>query len=387
MSAAYDRLTILRKDLATPTVDRIETNLVPPNTEGLKIIVSGVVLVFLAALWTYLRFWSLRQNGRACLLEDWFNVGAVALFFSLVATDFVMVLVGGMGHHVSELQEWHIVRLLKAMYARQFLYAASLGLIKISVILMFMRTFFGTHFMLAAKATMALTIAWMLLIVLVNLLMCHPINTYWDLQTPGGFCGDQRAAFASVGIVDITNQLMILMLPLPMIWKLGVEIRYRVVTVCIFTIGILTLVFGAINLCMILQIDYNDVSYTAVQTMLYGASEIGVAIIVSNSPLLRPVFDRVLPACRSEASSWREKGNDMVMARKRKSTKSSGFTQMVGESQEDLELGNMGAHRARRNTHITVGKRPPSRDDDDDCSVHRIVVTSETIVRRDKGEL
>ncbi|KAI1457432.1 hypothetical protein F4805DRAFT_428660 [Annulohypoxylon moriforme] len=386
MSAAYDGLSILRKDLATPTIDRIETNLVPPNTEGLRIIVSGVVLIFLTALWTYLRFWSLKQNGRGCLIEDWFNVGAVALFYSLMATDFVMVLVGGMGHHDSELQEWHIVRLLKAIYARQFLYATSLGMIKISVILMFMRTFFGTFFMLAAKATIVLTVAWMLLIVFVNLLMCHPIHAYWD-RTPGGFCGDQRAAFAAVGIVDIANQLIILTLPLPMIWKLGVEIRYRVATACIFTIGILTLVFGAINLYMILQINYTDISYTAVETTLYGASEIGVAIIVSNSPLLRPVFDRMLPACRSEVSTWREKGSDMVMARKRKSTKSSGFTQMMGESQEDLELGNMGAHRARRNTYITAGKRPPTRDDDDDCSIHRIVVTSETIVRRDKGEL
>ncbi|KAI2473633.1 hypothetical protein F4781DRAFT_139552 [Annulohypoxylon bovei var. microspora] len=387
MSDAYGRLTILLRDLATPTVDRIETDLVPPTTEGLQIIVSGVVLVVLTALWTYLRFWSLRQNGRACMIEDWYNIGAVVLFYSLVATDFVMVLLGGMGHHVSELQQWHIARLLKAIYARQFLYAASLGLIKISVILMFTRTFFSRYFVLAAKAAIALTVAWMLLIVLVNLLMCQPIETNWDLRTPGGFCGDQKAAFASVGIVDVVNHLVILMLPLPMIWTLGVEIRYRVVTVCIFTIGILTLVFGAINLYMVLQIDVSDISYTAVQPTLYGTSEIGVAIIVSNCPLLRPVFDRMLPACRSEATIWREKGSDMAMARKRKSTKSSGFTQMMNESQEDLELGNMGAHRARRNTHITAGKRPPSRDDDDDCSIHRIMVTSETIVSRDKGEL
>lgn len=113
MSVVHDRLTILRKDLATPTIERINTDLVPPNTEGLKIIVSGVVLIFLTALWTYLRFWSHRQNGRPCLIEDWFNVGAVALFYCLEATDFVMVLVGGMGYHDSELQEWHIVRLLK----------------------------------------------------------------------------------------------------------------------------------------------------------------------------------------------------------------------------------------------------------------------------------
>ncbi|KAI1105521.1 hypothetical protein F4804DRAFT_131010 [Jackrogersella minutella] len=393
MSELYARLSILSTydervaAAATATPGRIETELVQPTTDGSKIIVSGVVLILLTALWTYLRFWSLRKARRAFLMEDWLNVGAVVLFYALVATDFIMVLLGGMGHHDSELQDWHLVRLLKAIFARQFLYAASLGLVKISVILMFMRTFLVGRFMFAAKATIAFTVAWMLQVTLINLLICQPISTNWNLQTAGATCGNQRAAFASVSAVDIVNQVVILMLPLPMVWRLGLEIRYRIVTACIFTVGILTVVFGAINLYMLLQIDFSDVSYTAAQTTLYGASETGVAIIVSNCPLLRPVFDRLLPKCRSESATWREKSTDMVLSRKRKSTKSSGFTQMKGESQEDLELGNMGAHRARRNTHITAGKRPMSIDDDDDCSVHRIVVTSETIVSRDKGEL
>ncbi|KAI0147968.1 hypothetical protein F4776DRAFT_605373 [Hypoxylon sp. NC0597] len=388
MSAVYARLSILpSSDDPTTPVTRIETDLVPPTTEGSKVIITGVVLILLTALWTYLRFWSLRQTGRAFLLEDWLNIGAVVMFYGLVSTDFVMVLAGGMGHNIGELQDWHVVRLLKSLYARQFLYAASLGLIKISVILMFMRLFFDHRFKFAAKATIALTIAWVLQTILVELLICRPIEMNWNFRKPEGTCGDQKAALASVGIVDVINHLAILMIPLPMILKLGAEIRYRIATVCIFSIGILTLVFGIIRLYTVLQVDFTDVSYTAVETILYGTSEAGVAIVVSNCPLIRPVFDRFFPTRRSENACWREKPSDMVLSRKRKSTKSSGFTQMKNESQEDLELGNMGAHRARRNTHITVGKRPPSRDDDDDCSVHRIVVTSETIVSRDKGEL
>ncbi|KAI1414723.1 hypothetical protein F5Y13DRAFT_197276 [Hypoxylon sp. FL1857] len=402
MSAVYARLSILASnDDPTTPVNRIETDLVPPTTDGSKVIITGVVLILLTALWTYLRFWSLRQTGRAFLVEDWLNIGAVVMFYGLVVTDFVMVLAGGMGHPIGELQDWHIVRLLKqqirvlteaiyfaqSLYARQFLYAASLGLIKISVILMFMRLFFDHRFRFAAKATIALTIAWVLLTILVELLICQPIEMNWNFRKPTGTCGDQKAALVSVGVVNVINHLAILMLPMPMILQLGTEIRYKIATVCIFSIGILTLIFGVIRLYTVLQVDFTDVSYTAVQTILYGTSEAGVAIVVSNCPLIRPVFDRFFPTRRSENSGWRDKTSDMVLSRKRKSTKSSGFTQMKNDSQDDLELGNMGAHRARRNTHITAGKRPPSRDDDDDCSVHRIVVTSETIVSRDKGEL
>ncbi|KAI0842301.1 hypothetical protein F5Y06DRAFT_259486 [Hypoxylon sp. FL0890] len=388
MSAVYARLSILpNSDEPPPPFNHFETDLVPPTTDGSKVIVTGVVLILLTALWTYLRFWSLRQTRRAFLLEDWLNIGAVVTFYGLVATDFVMVLSGGMGHHIEELQDWHIIRFLKSLYARQFLYAASLGLIKAGVISMFMHLFFDRRFKIAAKATVALTIAWVLLTILVELLICRPIDKNWNFRKPTGTCGDQRAALVAVGVVNVINHMAILMLPLPMILKLGAEIRYKVATICIFIFGILTLIFGIIRLYTVLQIDYADVTYTTVQTILYGTSEVGVAIVVSNCPLLRPVFDRLFPTRGSENSCWRENTSDMVLSRKRKSTKSSGFTQMKNESQEDLELGNMGAHRAKRNTHITAGKRPPSRDDDDDCSVHRIVVTSETIVSRDKGEL
>ncbi|KAI1383463.1 uncharacterized protein F4822DRAFT_420702 [Hypoxylon trugodes] len=368
---------------------RIETNLVPPNTDGSKVIITGVVLTLLTALWTYLRFWSIRQNGRAFLLEDGFNLGALVFFYGLVAADFVMVLSGGLGHRLSELQDWHVVRLLKAIYVRKFLYAASLSLIKISIILMFMRIFFTRRFKIASLTVIIFTVIWMLLAVLINLLICHPIDVNWTFPAGERSCGDLRAAFAAEGIIDIVNHIAILMLPLPMIWKLGMEIRYKVVTVCIFCIGLLTISFGTIHVYMIMHTDFTEISYTSVQTALYGTSEAGIAIIVSNCPLLRPVFDRLFPSHLSDTSVWREKSGEamVTISRKRKSTKSSGFTQMKNVSHEDLELGNMGAHRARRNTHITAGKRPLTRDEDDDSSVHRIVVTSETIVRRDKGEL
>ncbi|KAI0385918.1 hypothetical protein F5Y04DRAFT_160013 [Hypomontagnella monticulosa] len=387
MSIVLARLSILPSNdgLATPAADRIETDLVPLSTDGSKVIISGTVLLVLISLWTYLRFWCLRQNGRVFSMEDGLHLGAVVFFYGLVAADFTMVLAGGLGHHIVVLQDWHVVRLLKTIFARQLLFTASLGLIKISVVLMFMNIFFSRRFRLAAMVTIAFTITWMFLTLLLELFVCHPIEKNWNFRSTIGHCGDQRAAFASVGVVDILTQLTILMLPLPTIVKLEMEWRYKIVTACVFSIGILTLVFGIIRLYMVEQIDLRDVPYTAVQATAYGTSEVGIAIMVSSCPLLRPVFDRFfisLPEC----STWREKNGGIVMSRARKGTKSSGFTQMKGDSREDLELGNMGAHRARRDTAVTVGKRPLS-DTDDGSSVQRIVVTSETIVSRDKGEL
>ncbi|KAI2602352.1 hypothetical protein GGR54DRAFT_525559 [Hypoxylon sp. NC1633] len=391
MSIVHARIPVSSyNDFITTTNGRIETDFVPLTSEGTKVIISGVVLIVLTALWTWMRLWSLRQAGRAFAVDDGFYLGAMVLFYSLIASNFVMVFAGGLGHHVSELQDWHVVRLMQTVFARQFLYAATLGLVKISVILMFMRIVLVGRYKFAAMAAMVFSIAWVCLTVLIELLMCRPIEMSWYIQMPGASCGDHKAAVAAVGIIDIINQLAILMLPLPVILKLEMQTRCKIITACIFSIGLLTLVFGTIRLCTVMQTNLDDISYTLVDTTVYGATEIGISIIVSSCPLLRPIVERLLPG----SQGWMEEGSSgdeakMVSSqRQRKGTKSSGFTQMKNESQEaDLELGNMGAHRAKRNTAVTVGRRPPSCDDDDDCSVHRIVVTSETIVSRHKGEL
>ncbi|KAI1775621.1 hypothetical protein F4818DRAFT_414395 [Hypoxylon cercidicola] len=394
MNLLHARLVSLSSEgLSTASTNRAEIGLVPPNTEGWKVIISGIVLTLLTALWTWMRLWSLRQDGRAFAMEDGLNLGAVVFFFGLISVDFVMVFVGGLGHHVNNLQDWHMVRLMKAIYARQFLYVATLGLVKISIILMFMRIFLAPRFKLVAIAVIALTVACVLSTVLVSLLICQPIALNW--QTPPmtmGACGDQDAAYLAIGIIDVVNQLAILMLPLPSIIKLGVVKRYKVIMAILFSIGILSLAFGIIRLFTILRIDLANVPVTEVQPTVYGASEAGIAIIVSSCPLLQPVIDRLLSTSLVSGSSiWKNRSGEIMNTsrRRRKSTKSSGFTQMINQSREDLslELGNMGAHRSKRATSVTVGRPPPPCDEDDGSSVRRIIVTSETIVIRDKGEL
>ncbi|KAH9999737.1 hypothetical protein F4779DRAFT_605203 [Xylariaceae sp. FL0662B] len=382
----------------------IETELVPLSAEGSKIIVSGVVLIVLTAIWTCMRLWSVRQSSRAFFIDDGLNLAAVALFYGLVATDFVMVLSGGMGYHLDELQDWHIVRLMQALYAHQFLYATSLGLVKISIVLMFMRMFFGRRFHVAALGVMSFSIAWMILAMIIELLICHPINMAWDSNVLGDKCGDRVSASLSVGIIDIINELFIIMLPIPMVWKMQTEKRYLVAIVCIYAIGIATMLFSAAHLYTVIRIEPTDIPYTAVPTTIYSTVEVATAIIVSSSPLLKPVFDTIFGGgfCTwmfPQSSVWGEENGELSLSSisknsRRHTMRSGGFTQM-DESHEDLELGNMGAHRSKRNTTITVNNRMPEDDTVpvpelntcEDYAANGIVVTSETIIRRDKGQL
>lgn len=115
MSIVHARLSISPSGhgYAASASTRIETDTVPLSVEGSHIIISSVILIVLTALWTCMRIWCVKQSGRGFVIEDGLSIAAVILFYGLIATDFVMVFSGGLGYHVNELQEWHLVRLLK----------------------------------------------------------------------------------------------------------------------------------------------------------------------------------------------------------------------------------------------------------------------------------
>ncbi len=86
---------------------------------------------------------------------------------------------------------------------------------------------------------MALCAAWALMTILLAFLLCHPLDYNWNLLPTAGHCGDQRSAYAAVGIIDIFTDVMILILPMPMIWNLQMPKATRIALTTILCLGVL----------------------------------------------------------------------------------------------------------------------------------------------------
>ena len=73
---------------------------------------------------------------------------------------------------------------------------------------------------IATYIVMAITFGWGLLAFTVTWAFCVPIAFNWNKEIPGGHCANVDVGFLIVGIVDATTDFMILILPMPMIWRL-----------------------------------------------------------------------------------------------------------------------------------------------------------------------
>ena len=92
---------------------------------------------------------------------------------------------------------------------------------------------------IATYVIMAMIFIWGLLANTVTWAWCSPIAYGWDTSIEGGRCGDREAGYLAVGIIDAITDLFILILPLPMIYKLQVPRLKQVLLGVIFSIAIL----------------------------------------------------------------------------------------------------------------------------------------------------
>ena len=165
-----------------------------------------------------------------------------------------VAIIGGTGHHDSELVPQDLVILMKVLSvslifkrltSRKYslplnsFFVGALGLVKCSICLTLARILYLQPFRVAAYLALGFAIAWSISAVVVGLTICIPIAAFWDPTIPGGKCGNLVTAFAAIGWLDVALDVFILVLPLPMVWNLQVPRANKIGVCCIFALSIM----------------------------------------------------------------------------------------------------------------------------------------------------
>ncbi|UKZ81592.1 hypothetical protein TrVFT333_009364 [Trichoderma virens FT-333] len=183
-------------------------------------------------------------------------ITSAGLVFWGVGINYIcMVIIGGGGYHIHQLQPIHITRFSQTTFAAQVLYALALGFTKNSLVCMLKRIFFTQSYAWIAYLILSLNVAWMLQTILTGILICRPITMNWD-PTARGQCGNQTLAFAAM------------------------KKTYKVALICVFGFGLITVVFTAIRLYFVFNLDFTDISFSSIPLTIIGVIQLCVANMV-----------------------------------------------------------------------------------------------------------
>lgn len=83
-----------------------------------------------------------------------------------------------------------------------------------------------------------MNVAWLIGILLSVTFMCNPIQKAWDVTLPGT-CLNTGELWMGSGLTSLIIDVIILVMPLPMLWKLQIKTMRRIQISGVFVCGYL----------------------------------------------------------------------------------------------------------------------------------------------------
>ena len=161
-----------------------------------------------------------------------FNVVLCGLGFKMVFL--------GMGKHVQAVPQANITPFLKLLYTEYYIFDIGTTLAKTSALFFYARVFQNPnsrfkYFLWAAHALNFLRVT---AYVLVVIFYCVPVEKAWE-RTLTGHCDSQDTLWLGSGITCLVIDLIILILPMPMLWRLHLKRSRKLLITGVFICGYL----------------------------------------------------------------------------------------------------------------------------------------------------
>lgn len=147
----------------------------------------------------------------------------------------------GWGHHISTLSPANRVQILQLLFAVYYVYDVAIFLTKVSALLFLHRTFPSSirsaWFRYILALAHVLNVGWFVGIVIGTSVVCDPVAKNWDPSLPGRRCGSISSLWIGSAAPSVAIDLVILLLPMPIIWGIKASRGRRIGLVLTFALG------------------------------------------------------------------------------------------------------------------------------------------------------
>ncbi|KAL5339240.1 hypothetical protein BJX70DRAFT_364791 [Aspergillus crustosus] len=211
-----------------------------------RVWIGTIVTVVLATIAVCLRFLSRHIAKAGYWWDDWVIVSSVIFNWGMAVTQWIQILEFNFGKHGEDISRADVVGYQKSFVAIQLIYFTNALLTKTSLLLLYQRIFgIVKSFHRALLFSWFLIIAFFIACVIASIAGCSPVSYVWDRFQPledgesviTGSCFKETAFFRWNGIANMLLDVLMLVLPLPMVWRLRTSKRVKVLLTGVFLMG------------------------------------------------------------------------------------------------------------------------------------------------------
>ncbi|KAL4979392.1 hypothetical protein BDW66DRAFT_157562 [Aspergillus desertorum] len=255
-----------------------------------------IIMMALPVVAVVLRFWSRavmpsagpgrRTIGRFWW-DDWTALLATILNIAVCGLAIKMVQIG-LGRHALVVLPGNLTLFPKLLWAVYIICIVGASIAKASALFFYARVFTQTRsrFRYSLWALQALNVLWLLGAILAVIFMCSPISRVWDPLVPG-HCRSPSEAWLGSGISSVFIDVLILVLPIPILWGLQMKPFRKFLAVLVIILGHLVVVVSIGRLASVagtVQQLAIDPTFNSVAPLVWHGSEIPIAVISVSLP-------------------------------------------------------------------------------------------------------
>ena len=244
--------------------------------------VSAIMLVFVCVRVVYKGVLSSVGLGA----DDWVMVVVMAIGIpsTVLNSKFTE---SGIGRDIWTLTLPQISQFGYILWINGMLYFASVALLKISILLFYLRIFPDQGFRITVWITIAFVALYGVAFVLVVALQCLPVSYNWTRfsDPAGGMCLNIGAAGQANSAISVALDIWLLVLPLYRIRSLNASRKKKLAIASMFAVGAFSTIVAIVRLAYFVQFkDSSNITYDFTAVLLWSTVEMATGVICACMP-------------------------------------------------------------------------------------------------------
>ncbi|EDP55402.1 integral membrane protein Pth11-like, putative [Aspergillus fumigatus A1163] len=184
---------------------------------------------------------------------------------------------------------------LRLLLAYVLIYVVAIPLIKLSIIL-FYRRIFGMNWVM--WICVLLTVGYWFSCTVAFLVCCRPLSYYWtQYRDPGGgkYIFNLYPFYIGNAAANVATDGIILMVPIPLVWKLQMRTAQKVLVSSIFLLGGFVCVASIVRIYFMTLLSRSlDITWIMGDVFIWSSVEPCIGIVCACLPTLQPLLKSAL---------------------------------------------------------------------------------------------
>ncbi|RFU32999.1 hypothetical protein B7463_g3331, partial [Scytalidium lignicola] len=264
-------------------------------------ITFGVLAVIAFCLRITSRF---TRSGGSFGMDDYTMILAVCLVIPLSALS-VPLAVHGLGRDIWNVSFDDIGYISYIFFWDELIYLGSLPIIKISILLFYLRIFPRQGFKYCVYALIAANIGYLISFEVISIWQCRPLDAAWKRWdgTYPSKCNNINLQSWLSATFNIILDLFMFILPLPELYKLSMSPKKKFHIMLMFSVGLFVTIVSCLRLKFLVQFG-NTTNLTQDYTNIgvWSTIEVPMGIICACMPAIRSLFRNIFPTVFSSTT-------------------------------------------------------------------------------------